>query len=158
MNESDRRWTKNSDGTPMLSNERDRANEQHVIELVEDEWGCEVHRFSRLSPLDFWFEKHGRIVCVAELKARSNSSDHYKTVFLSLRKWMSLSLTSTCLGVPAVFIAKFTDDVRWIDIRGVGTKMHICRRKDGLGTVEPVVEVLIADMAPVTTGLPQFVS
>jgi hypothetical protein len=139
-----------TDGTPILKTADDERIETETAALLGAAWSCELRSFGKLAPLDWFAVRHGRLVSVLELKSRSHASDTYPTVFLNVRKWLALTLASTGLGVPALFVARFTDGVRWVNVAEVdasrvrmgGCRRHFASRAD----IEPVIEVAVAGM------------
>lgn len=119
--------------------------------MVAAAFACDIRHFGDLSPIDWYAVRSGRIVGVLELKSRAHEERKYPTVFLNVRKWLALSLASVGLNVPAIFVAKFVDGVRWIKVQDVdasrikigGTK-HIVKSSSD---IEPLIEVPIASMA-----------
>lgn len=147
---AERAATNNSDGTPLMANNYDRANEDEVRTVLEKAWNCSIRSFGRLSPVDFYAERHGRLVGVLELKSRTHESTRYATVFLNVRKWMALQMAGMGLGCPALFVVRFTDGLRYILVDAVDAtqvRMGGGNRKVSSHTdIEPVIEVPIRSM------------
>lgn len=143
----------NSDGTPLFATRNDAAAEDETARLVEQTWGAELHRFGPLAPIDYYAIRHGRLVGLLELKTRSHASTKFPTVFLNVRKWLALRMASMGMGVPAVFVARFEDGARWIDVEDVDAstaRMGGCLRVvKAASDVEPVIEVPVAEMRPI---------
>lgn len=142
--------TRNTDGSPLFAMGLDRANEEATAALVASRWNCEIHPFGRLSPVDFYALRDGRLVGVLELKSRTHDSGKFATVFLNVRKWLALVLAENGLGCPAIFVVKFTDTVKFIPVNEVdasrvrigGTAQIVKSESD----IEPVIEVEIGRM------------
>lgn len=140
----------NTDGSPIFANAADRASEEETRRLLSEAWKCEVKSFGKLSPVDFYAVRHGQMIGVMELKTRSHASSDYQTVMLNVRKWGSLMLYHFGLGCPALFIVRFTDAYRWINVTQIdaskwtigGTRQIVKSHTD----IEPVILVPIADM------------
>jgi hypothetical protein len=140
-----------SDGTPIFKTPEDEKNEQMIGELLGAAWNCTLHSFAKLTPIDWWAERDGRIVGVLELKCRAHDSAKYPTVFFSVRKWLGLSLAAVGLGVPALFVVRFTDCVRWIEVANVDAEdvtISGCfpAIRKSRADVEPLIEVPVRDM------------
>jgi len=150
----DRAVTQFTDGTPIFKSEADEQSESEIASLIEQSWKCQCHSFGKLAPIDWFFVRDGRLVGVGELKTRSHDSQKHSTVFLNVRKWLALHLAASGLGVPAVFVVRFTNETRWIDINKInasavrlgGCKKIVKSRND----IEPVIEVPIHTMPPLT--------
>jgi len=138
------------DGTLLFKKPEDDEAERTVARLVEQRRGCEVRAFGALCAIDWYVMRAERLVGLLELKHRSHSSDRYPTVFLNVRKWLALLLASQGLGVPGVFIVKFTDGVRWINVADVDARHHRiggCKRRvKSVSDVEPVIEIPVSEM------------
>ena len=155
MTYSDRKGSTNSDGSPLFATDYDKAREAEICTLVEQEWHCSMMPFGPLCPVDFYAIRDGRMVGVMELKSRTHKAYHYPTVFLNVRKWIALSMASAGLGVPAIFMVRFTDEIRFINVAKVdatkfkmgGTKKIVKSHTD----IEPVIEVPVTDMTALAT-------
>ncbi len=155
----DRAETLHVDGSPVFSTDADRAGETDVAAMLERAWHCTIAPFGPLAPIDFYATRDGRLVGVLELKTRSQASDRFPTVFLSVRKWLALTLAETGLGCPAIFVVRFADAIRWVSVRTVdasavelgGCALPRNRRRGaitGASDREPVILVPIATMRP----------
>lgn len=71
-------------------------------------------------------------------------------MFLNVRKWLSLQFARTGLGVPAVFVVRWTDCVKWIDVSAIDAskfKIGGCNRiVKSRNDIEPVIEVSVSAM------------
>ena len=150
MSYYDRTTTTHLDGSPIFKTDEDEQNEATIASTIEESWGCKLHSFGRLSPIDWWAERDGRVVGVAELKSRSHSVGKYPTVFLNVRKWLALILAGNGMGVPALFIVKWPDDARWIHVGTIDASMlrvgGCARTVKSRSDVEPVIDVPIDAM------------
>src|SRR5262245_190462 len=97
----------------------DENNERLIACMVERAFGCDVCKYPRFSPIDWYAARDGRLVAVLELKARTHATTTYPTVFLSVRKWLALGLAELGLDVPAFYVVQFTDGVRLCRVRDV---------------------------------------
>lgn len=138
------------DGSPIFRSDADARSEDEVAALVAKAWGCEVNPFGPLSPVDYYALRAGRLVGVLELKTRSHDSGRHPDIWLNCRKWLALLLASSGLGVPGIFVARFTDEVRWISVADIdagrvvlgGCSRIVKARSDR----EPVIPVPVAEM------------
>ncbi len=150
MSYYDRTATTHIDGSPVFKTPEDEAGEIEVAKILQDAWKCKLKTFGKLSAVDWFAERDGRLIGIVELKSRTHAADKYPTVFLNVRKWLALLLSAVGLGVPAVFVVRFTDSVRYIpvaEISPAGIKIGGCRTQvKATSDVEPVIEVLISDM------------
>lgn len=109
------------DGRRFFATEEDEAREDSTARLVAAAFGCELRRYAPLCPIDFYAVRDGALVGHLELKVRKCASSTYATVFLSVRKWLALTLAQTGLGVPSLFVVRFREDdvTRWIRVSDV---------------------------------------
>jgi hypothetical protein len=148
---AERKPSTHTDGTPILQTPGDQRNQNRVAEVIANAWTCELHNFGFLAPIDYYATKDGRLVSVIEIKCRSHATTKYETVFLNVRKWLSLGLAQIGLGVPAVFAVDFTDElrfIRWSDVDATrhsiaGCETYMRSRSD----IEPIIEVPVRNMA-----------
>lgn len=140
----------NTDGTRTYCSDADKDNETKTALAVEKAWGCNLHAFGPLCPIDRYAIRDGRLVAIVEIKARSHASAAYGTVFLNFRKWLALTLGSHGLGVRAVFVVNFTDRIGYIDVAAVDAsrvKIGGCSKAVKSHTdVEPVIEVPVTKL------------
>ena len=145
-----RTTTQHLDGSPIFKTEQDEGNEREVAAIVESVWSCQLGSFGRLAVIDWYASRNERLVSLLELKTRTHDSLRYETVFLNVRKWLALTLGSIGLGVPALFVVKFTDGVRWINISEVDpsdSRIGGCARiVKSRNDREPVIEIPVAQM------------
>lgn len=136
------------DGTPVFETKEDADNKKAVADLVGRVWNCQFYSYGTLSPIDWWIEQFGRVIGHAEVKVRTHprvGPGSYDTVFLNVRKWLSLMTAGVGTGKPACFIVKFTDGTFWIPVNDVdarrfkvgGTKRLVKAVNDR----EPVIEI-----------------
>lgn len=140
------------DGTPIFRDRVDAASEKRLSRIVADAFRCEIHEFGALSPLDWFATRDGRLIGVLELKTRPAASSEVANQLISVRKWLSLTLASVGMGVPAVFAVEFTDGVRWSAISDLpNLKAHVGGRNDrpnSPGAREPVFYIPLGCLKP----------
>ena len=136
-----------SDGSPVFQNAADREVEEEVARAVEAAWGCKLARFGALAALDWYAERHGRLVGLLELKSRTHERARYPTVFLNVRKWLALTLGSVGLGVSATFVVRFHDGTFWIPVNAIEASNVMiggCKRiVKSTSDIEPIIEIPI---------------
>jgi len=108
-----------TDGTYVRTTEAAQNAEDGVCRAIERITGATVHHFGSLAPVDAYASKDGRVVAWFEIKVRSHESTRYKHVFLSARKWWHLLTADALQGVPAYFVVRFTDSIRYIRVTNV---------------------------------------
>jgi len=144
---------------PVYYSEEDRANEAAVVGILSKKWNCTFHSFGFLFPIDYYALRGGALVGVIEIKTRNKSSRDFATVCLALRKWISLGLVQTGLGVPAIFVVQFTDRLMYIPFNRIDASRWMVggrtdRNGGGGNDIEPMIRVEIAAMRAVTAEMP----
>jgi hypothetical protein len=141
------------DGSPTFSSMADATNEDRARHQLEIAWKCDLKRFGKLAPIDWFAGRHGRMVGLVELKTRDHAVGSYPTVFLNVRKWLALLLGHIGTGVPALYVVQWTDALRWINVMDIdarkimiGGTMQIVK---ATSDIEPVILVPVADMRDV---------
>lgn len=132
-----------------FQNKDDLAIQKDTAAQLAALWSCEIRTFGANDPVDWYGLRDGRTVFVAEFKNRTNTKDHYSTVYLSMRTWLALSLASVGLGVEAYYVVRFTDAVCWIDLANVDPRRHTFGGRTDRGVdndLEPVIHVSVATM------------
>lgn len=146
-----RQGTTNTDGTPLHCTDHDKKHESELVSLLQEKWGCEIHQFGNLCPIDYYAQRHGRLVGVAELKSRTHPSVKYQTVYLNARKWLAMMMAQVGMGCPAVFVVRFTDEVRFIQADLIdASKLEVggcARRVKSRTDIEPVILVPVDQMS-----------
>jgi hypothetical protein len=153
---ADRTYRTNAEGLRVFSQPEDHAAEEAAARRIEAAWGCRLHRFAQFDSIDWWAERDGKMVALVEIKTRSHGIGKYPTVWLNVRKWLALSLGSTGLGVPAVFVVQFADTLRYVNVAQVdasrqrigGCRQVVKARTDR----EPVIDVPVEQLREVGRG------
>lgn len=131
---------------------RDTDAENAVAAKLEAAWGCKLHRFAALHPIDFYAVKHDRMVAVVEIKSRKHASGTFPDVFLSVRKWTRLYEAAWMLDIRAFFVVQFTDGIRRIEVTDIDASKHKiggCNKVRSVSSQEPVILVDVKDMKEV---------
>lgn len=137
------------DGTRVFKNSEAERLEAEVAKSLEDAWRCLIIKFAKLSPIDWYAERDHRTVGLLELKTREKKHDEHQTVFLAVRKWLALLLGSIGMGVPGLFVVRFTDGTFWIPVREIDPSRHMIGGRTDRGApndIEPGIRVEIAKM------------
>ena len=136
-----------------LARQVDRDHEDEVARRLEAAWGMTLHHYALYDSLDYWAEKDGRMVAVVEVKAYNRAEGELPNAMMSLRKYLALLLTGVATGVHGLYVVRFTDSIRWIDVAmidpmgrvKVGGRTDRNRPTD----VEPIVLIPIRTMGHV---------
>ena len=137
----------------ILEQPADVDNEHTAAARLEAAWGVKLHRFPRLHAVDWYAEREDRLVGYVEIKVRTVTADSYPTVFLSLRKYASLTNLEHATGIPSTFVAGFAcGSLLWIRTSDVDARSIVMGGRTDRGLTmdrEPMVNVPIADMVSV---------
>jgi len=128
--------------------EQDEQNERDVARFLERIWNCNIHKFGKLDPIDWWAERDGEVVAFVELKCRNIRSTKYSTVFVTLRKWLDLLRAHmwTVNGVPSLIVVRWTDCIGYMDVTTLPPgRLSVLRRREHRAEqdTEPAWEVPI---------------
>jgi hypothetical protein len=153
---ADRTYRTTSDGLRVFSQPEDHASEEAAARILEAAWKCRLHRFAQFDSIDWWAERDGRMVALVEIKTRSHAAGKFPTVWLNVRKWLAMSLGSAGLGVPALFVVRFADSLRWVNVgqvdasqqRIAGCRQVVKARTDR----EPVIDIPVVQLREVVNG------
>ena len=102
---------------PMYESQRDRDNEQRVIDLMKERRGLVLRKMPISYRLDFMIMKDHEVLGFAELKSRNVPSTAYDTLLISLGKVAAANLLWRTSELPCYLIALFTDRCGVIDFR-----------------------------------------
>ena len=147
----DRKISIHSDGTPVFETKEDSLLEAKTANILEALWNCSLAKLPRLSPIDWLAMRDERLMGFVELKCRSHPSSRYRTVFLNIRKWESLTSIAYAANVKAIFVVRFLDSIFWKHLNRFEApgpvKMAGCTRIVKSSTdMEPVFDVKLKDM------------
>lgn len=150
MSYYDRKVVSFIDGSPIFHTKEDEMNEKIVADAIEKSWSCECRSLGRLAAIDWTFIRDERLVGIGELKSKAYESTKFKTAYLNVRKWLALLLASSGLGVPAIFVVKFTDKIVWLPINEINTKnieIGGCKQiVKSRNDIEPIIHVPVNSM------------
>ena len=91
-----------------------------VATMIEARWECEVHGYGDLSPFDWAIVKDGKVKALAEFKSRDNDSLKYKTIFVSLRKYIDIMRGAVAMKCKAFYIVEYHDQVKFLELSNEG--------------------------------------
>lgn len=136
----------------MFATEADYEREQEVGAKIEAAWGCKLHWFARMSPIDCWAERNDEMLAIVEIKTRTHSSTKHDTVFLSHRKRTNLAAASAAFNCPGLWVVQFTDGLFSIDVARVTgpTQMVGHNNPRARNDREPCFLVPISSLRPIT--------
>jgi hypothetical protein len=131
----------------------DVDNENAAAIRLEAAWAVKLHRYPRLHSVDWYAERADELVGYVEIKSRTVTADHYPTVFLSMRKYLSLTMLEHTTGIAGTFVAGFScGSLLWIRVRDVDARHVKITGRTDRGRAEdrePMILVPIPDMTVV---------
>lgn len=140
-------------------NERPKYESQQDIELeagvakhLASKWSSDAVKLPKFYKCDWALKRGKKVGALLEIKCRKNASDKYPTIILSADKWTYLRQMDESLGVPAFFVAKFTDGIRFIrpaKAQGFTVEMGGRHDRGDWQDVEPVVHIPVSSMTEV---------
>lgn len=144
----DRGPTTHIDGTLIFKTKQDTENEKAVASLVSEKFNCVTHAIADMSPVDWVFLRHGRVVGVGELKIHRGHFKEHPTAILNLRKWLALLLAGQGMAVPPIYVSQWSDWTGWVDVRKldahhVNVRMIRCKPRgtDSPSNYEPCIMI-----------------
>lgn len=131
----------------------DVDNETAAAARLEAAWGVTLHRYPRLNAVDWYAERDDRLVGHVEIKVRTCTATTYPTVYLSLRKYLSLLTLEQATGARSAFVAGFAcGTLLWTPITEVDARDVVMAGRHDRGYAsdrEPMILVPIPGMIPV---------
>jgi len=109
------------DGTPIFKSLEDEENEKEVAVRCELAWGCTLRSLGQLALIDWVAEREHRPVGLVELKTTTSNRQH---AWLNFRKWIALTMGVIGFGIPAAFVYRWPDEIRWIFLHEVDATAH----------------------------------
>jgi hypothetical protein len=129
-----------------LDNERERDVARHVAQYC----GFQLRSFgAQFSPIDYYAVRDGRVAAVLEIKVRTHAADTYPTVWLSARKWLVLTLAAAGFCCAALFVVRFADGDRFVNLDDVDPRWHELTgwtMPRAANDIEPLIHVPVATM------------
>lgn len=117
------RRTQVINGNSVFATSEDHEGAEQVRAAIESAWGVQLHPYeASFSSLDYYATRRGAIVGNVEIKCRSHESTKHASVFLNLRKWFALYLAWVHTGTPSIYVIRFVDSIKWIDVREVDAR------------------------------------
>lgn len=133
----------------MFATEADHRNERAVAAELSEKFGCEVRCFGGRDEVDMYAVRNGRMSAIIELKTRKIHSTKHATVFLAMRKYLDMTRIGAAFAVPAIFVVKYEDCTKYINLSDVDTSRHTMggnSRNKAYNDIEPLIEVPVTQM------------
>tara|TARA_R110000796_G_scaffold197524_1_gene313856 strand:+ start:1095 stop:1523 length:429 start_codon:yes stop_codon:yes gene_type:complete len=94
----------------------DRRNESDVARALESRWDCRLHKLPKQYRMDYFATRGGVGLAFIEVKCRTHSSTRYKTLMLSLAKYMAAKTMGQATGLPVFLVSRYTDATKFVSL------------------------------------------
>lgn len=119
--------------------EKDIENERAIVQAVATAWQSEVRFLPTAYHIDAMLLRDGRC-CFVEVRKRNNERNKYKTLALSLQKYVSLTAHSRY--APTFYVVQWTDGIFWTKVEDAPLPIGYMSRQTGdPRDNEPVVHI-----------------
>ena len=127
-------------------NENDQLNENRVKNILWETQSIQLHQYAKYSPIDYWMEKNGQVIGMAELKTSFLENNQW--AYLNVRKYTNLLVAASGFNCKAYFINQRLDgSIYIIDLDKVqGKTIIVDRGLKGKNEREPVKSIHINTM------------
>lgn len=130
-----------------FSTEADAANEQRAAALVAAHLRASPYHYGRYAPIDWYFERGGIVVAVAEVKTRKFQWGAFDDIYLAHTKWLHLMFAYHYNDVAALFVVQAIDRLMMVDVIDIpSAPVRILGRTPRPGSThdqEPILRVPI---------------
>jgi hypothetical protein len=126
---------------PIYETDADLARERQAVSVLCKFYDCTAVKLPISYGLDYSLIKDGKVVAMVEIKCRTNSSQAYDTIFVSVLKRMKALELRRAAGIPTLFVPCFTDGVFVIDFNEKPDELTYEGRLDRMDKAdqEPVI-------------------
>ena len=101
----------------MWESEDDRGRERAAFGYIQEKTGAEIVKLPKTYTVDFAAQRDGKVVSFGEYKYRNMVWGDYKTIVLSLKKFLAAtSLYHTTMYRTYLYIEDKNSDIRFADI------------------------------------------
>ena len=94
--------------------EEDLEIERAILQEVCNQWKCEGQKLPISYHLDYALLRDDKIVALIEIKNRNIPSDQYETAIIPVTKRVSGNKLGNELGVPAMLVLRYQDDIKFV--------------------------------------------
>lgn len=137
--------------------EDDLRRESDVVAFYAKIKGCEYEKLPIAYKADYAFLRDGEVVALVEIRCRNVTHNEYPTIMLSLLKWHDMNALAKSMGVPAMFVVRYTDGIYSLPLRlvpdefGMGGRALMRDARDR----EPVVHYNVDRMTRLSSVCPK---
>jgi hypothetical protein len=131
----------------MAETESDLREEKKMADKLSKKWGVELVKLPKNYHIDYAAVRDGVTVAYIEFRRRYMNSDKFKTVYLSLKKWLGLCEVDKEAHVPTFWVTQMDDKMLYT--RTDGRKLEQTVSGNRHTDAEPVVHIPIKEMKEV---------
>ncbi len=121
-------------GQPYWQNASDKENEDRAAIEIGEAWNLIVRKMPAYHPIDRYGERgpvdRGTLNSWIEIKCRrkTHSLESYNgEVYFGVQKYLYLFNTAVGTGIPAYWVARFTEGLYWINVASVPVPLEANR-------------------------------
>jgi hypothetical protein len=135
-------------GTPMtlFETEIDLLHERAVADVLEILWRCQLVKRAPTDPCDYNAVRDDKLMSVIEIKCRTSEKARYPTVYVSHDKRNDLLAEGELLGVPALWVVRFTDMLCYIDAGKITGSVTLAGRPPRAGSTKDQEKMIELDI------------
>lgn len=128
-------------------NEIAKRNEQKIQAILEKVWKITLRHTEPFAPADFYIIENDSIVGAIEIKTRSHKFGKYPTIWMSLRKYISLKNLNL---KDIYYVINYPNTVRYIKLDDIDSSKIVTSgrtdRVDAPNDIETLIEIPIYEL------------
>jgi len=127
--------------------EADMREERSIADKLRAAWGVVLQKLPKNYHIDYAIKRGDETIGYVECRRRNMHSGKFKTIYLSLKKWLGLSQVNNESHKPTYFVVQLDDKLLYTRADGRELKHSVDgNRRD---EPEPVVHIPIEEMKEV---------
>ena len=138
---------------PIYETQADRDNEQGIARIVEQRFGCTLHKMPMKYTLDFAAVRDDSVVAFIEARQRKIPSTQYDEYMIALHKLADAHKLTQLTGLPCRLVVRWSDNVtKMIKLPPDDYEIRIggSTRRGDWQDIEPLAYFKIADMKDIS--------
>lgn len=126
---------------------KDLEEEKKMSDKLAKLWHVKIKKLPKNYHIDGAIQKDGETIGYVEFRRRYMNSDKFKTVYLSLKKWLGLSEVNKESHKPTFWVTQMDDKMLYT--RADGRELMHTVDGNHKAELEPVVHIPITEMKEV---------
>ena len=138
---------------PIYETQADRDNEQGIARIVEQRFGCTLHKMPMKYTLDFAAVRNDSVVAFIEARQRKIPSTQYDEYMIALHKLADAHKLTQLTSLPCRLVVRWSDNVtKMIKLPPDDYEIRIggSTRRGDWQDIEPLAYFKIADMKDIS--------